>query len=69
MVEYSLLLFLAIGQVLKILWYLKFNIGVNGKSETVQYLENTDRRVKWIKIWDSQSPKLLMFWYFSCLIV
>ncbi len=61
MVEYRLLLFLAIGQVLKILWHFKnFKIGVNGKPKMWNISKTADRRVKRTKIWDLESYSAYM---------
>ncbi len=56
MVEYRLLLFLAIGQSFKhfvALW--NFNMGVNGKPKMWNISKTDDRRAKRAKIWDSRS--------------
>ena len=54
MVEYSLLLFVAIGQVLTILWHFEIlTWGVNGKPKMWNISKTADHRVKRTKIWDS----------------
>ena len=52
--EYRLLLFLAIGQVLKIIWHFEILTWESmGKPEIWNILKTADRRVKTDKIWDS----------------
>ena len=54
--EYRLLLFLAIGQVLKILWYFEsLKWETMEKSSTYNILKRADQSVKQMNIWDSHS--------------
>ncbi len=50
MVEYRLLLFLTIGQVLKTLWHFEI---LTWEPKMCNILKTTDCRVKWTKIFDS----------------
>ena len=53
MVKYRLLLFLPIGQVLKILALWNFNMDVNGKPKMWNISKTADCRAKRMTIWDS----------------